>query len=146
MAKDAGLDLVEVAPNARPPVCRIMDFNKLQYEKRRKTKESKKKSRQAHMKEIKFRPAIDPHDLDTKARKVHKFLERGDKVKLTLIFRGRQIVHPELGEKVLQELMEKVSDVGQPEGKISRQGRVMTAIMVAHSPSTKTQNAPANQE
>ena len=146
MAKDAGLDLVEVAPNARPPVCRIMDFNKLQYDKRRKAKESKKKSRQVHMKEVKFRPTIDPHDLETKARKVYKFLERGDKVKLTLIFRGRQIVHPELGEKVLKELMEKVSDVGQPEGRISRQGRVMTAIIVAHAPSAKTQKAAANQE
>ena len=133
MAKKAGLDLVEVAPNAKPPVCKIMDFNKLQYEKRRKAKESKKKSRQMQIKEIKFRPMIDPHDLDTKSKKARKFLERGDKVKLTLTFRGRQITHPELGHKVLKELIDKVSDIGQIEGNINKQGRMLSALLVSRT-------------
>ena len=125
------LDLVEVAPKARPPVCKIMDYSKLQYEKKRKAKEAKKKSRQVQLKEVKFRPAIDQHDFETKVKRVRKFLKRGDKVKLTLMFRGRQIVHSELGEDVLRRVIESVEDIGEPEGRIKRQGRFMGALLVA---------------
>jgi len=134
MAREAGLDLVEVAPNAKPSVCRIMDFNKLQYEKRRKAKESKKKAKQIHIKEIKFRPTIDQHDFETKVKQARGFLCRGDKVKVTLMFRGRQIVHPELGEKILIKLVEAVTDVGQMEGGIQKMGRFMTVFLVGRAP------------
>lgn len=143
MAREAGLDLVEVAPNARPPVCRIMDFNKLQYEKRRKSRDSRKKAKQVHIKEVKFRPAIGHHDFMTKARRVRRFLEHGDKVKLTLMFRGRQIVHPDLGRKVLKDVIEEVADIGQLEGNIQMQGRFMGALLVARP---KTENADQQTE
>ena len=129
MAKETELDLVEVAPNARPPVCKIMDYNKLQYEKKRKMKQSRKKSRQTQTKEVKFRPAIDQHDFETKLRRVKKFLERGDKVKLTLMFRGRQIVHPELGREILQRVIEETKDIGAPESGIQSQGKFMGAML-----------------
>jgi translation initiation factor IF-3 len=149
MAKEAGLDLVEVAPNAKPSVCRIMDFNKLQYEKRRKSKESKKKAKQIHLKEIKFRPTIDPHDFETKVKQARGFLSRGDKVKVTLMFRGRQIVHPDLGEKILKKLVEAVTDVGQMEGGIQKLGRFINVFLVGKAPaapykeSTKSMAPPA---
>jgi len=146
MAKEARLDLVEVAPHAKPSVCRIMDFNKLQYEKRRKAKESRKKSRQIHLKEIKFRPTIDPHDLATKINRARKFLERGDKVKLTLIFRGRQIVHPELGEKVINKIIQDVQDIGHIEGPIGKQGRVIIAHLVANSPGISSKTSQGTKE
>ncbi len=130
MAREAGLDLVEVAPTSRPPVCKILDFNKLQYQKRLKAKESKKKSRQVHLKEVKFRPAIDSHDFATKVRKVRQFLQRGDKVKLSLMFRGRQIVHSDLGEKILKNVIEEVADIAESEGGIQRQGRFMGVFLV----------------
>lgn len=142
MAKEKGLDLVEVAPDAKPSVCRIMDFNKLQYDKKRKTKESKKKARQIHIKEIKFRPTIDPHDLDTKVKMLRKFVKRGDKVKLTLMFRGRQIIHPELGEKVILQIIEQVSDVANLEGTIQKQGRLINAFLVANSSPTPSSVKP----
>jgi len=142
MAREAGLDLVEVAPNAKPSVCRIMDFNKLQYEKRRKAKESKKKAKQIHIKEIKFRPTIDQHDFETKAKQARGFLSRGDKVKVTLMFRGRQIIHPELGEKILIKMVEAVTDVGQMEGGIQKQGRFMTVFLVGRIPVAAPKEAP----
>ncbi|HOE62772.1 MAG TPA: translation initiation factor IF-3 [Candidatus Sumerlaeota bacterium] len=148
MAEEAGLDLVEVAETAKPPVCRIMDFNKLQYEKKRKAKESKKKAKQIQIKEVKFRPTIDPHDFATKAKKVREFLEEGNKVKLTLMFRGRQIVHANLGEKVLKDLVAAVSDVGILEGNLQLMGRFMGATLVAKAPpaAASKPSAPADQK
>ena len=146
MAEEAGLDLVEVAETAKPPVCRIMDFNKLQYEKKRKAKESRKKAKQIHIKEVKFRPTIDPHDFTTKVKKVREFLLDGDKVKLTLMFRGRQIVHANLGEKVLRELVSAVSDVGALEGNLQMQGRFMGAILVAKAPQAVASKPSAPDE
>jgi translation initiation factor IF-3 len=131
LAQEAGLDLVEVAPTAKPPVCKITDYNKLQYEKKRKAKETRKKTKQSQLKEIKLRPTIDPHDFTTKVKKVREFLQHGDKVKLTLMFRGRQIVHANLGEKVLRDMVGAVSDVGQLEGRFQLLGRIMGAILVA---------------
>lgn len=148
MAKEKGLDLVEVAPDAKPCVCRIMDFNKLQYEKKRKVKESRKKGRQIQIKEVKFRPTIDPHDLETKVKILRKFIARGDKVKLTLMFRGRQIIHPELGEKVILQIIEQVSDIANLEGTIQKQGRLINAFLVASSSPTPSSAKPkvANEE
>jgi len=149
MAKEAGLDLVEVAPNAKPSVCRIMDFNKLQYEKRRKAKESRKKAKQIHLKEIKFRPTINSHDFETKVKQARGFLSRGDKVKVSLMFRGRQVIHPELGEKILKQLIEAVTDVGQLESSILKQGRFIMAFLVGKAPvaapkqSAKPENPPS---
>ena len=131
LAQEAGLDLVEVAPTAKPPVCKISDYNKLQYEKKHKAKETRKKTKQTHLKEIKLRPTIDPHDFTTKVKKVREFLQHGDKVKLTLMFRGRQIVHANLGEKVLKDMVGAVSDVGQLEGRFQLLGRIMGAILIA---------------
>jgi translation initiation factor IF-3 len=145
MAKEASLDLVEVASDAKPTVCRIMDYNKIQYDKRRKAKESKKKAKQTQLKEVKFRPTIDPHDLQTKVKKVRKFLERGDKVKLTLMFRGRQIVHSELGRKVLEKVIQYVEDVGQIEGGIQRQGRFMGALLIARPDTGKKKKLAAEE-
>lgn len=139
MAKETELDLVEVAPNARPPVCKIMDYNKLQYEKKRKMKQARKKSRQTQTKEVKFRPAIDQHDFETKLRRVKKFLERGDKVKLTLMFRGRQIVHPELGREILERVIEQTADIGAPEGGIQSQGRFMGALLAPKQAQTASE-------
>ncbi len=149
MAREVELDLVEVAPNARPPVCKIMDFNKLQYDKKRKMKESKKKARQIQLKEVKFRPTIDPHDIETKIKQVRLFLDRGDKVKLTLMFRGRQIVHQELGRKILEKVIRDVADVGQPEGTIQQQGRFMGVSLVGKavvSTPTKARSHAAEEE
>lgn len=134
-AQEAGLDLVEVAPTAKPPVCKITDFNKLQYEKKRKAKESRKKTKQTHLKEIKLRQTIDPHDFTTKVKKVREFLQHGDKVRLTLMFRGRQIVHANLGEKVLRDMVGAVSDIGQLEGGFQLLGRIMGATLIAKPPS-----------
>ncbi len=142
MAKEAGLDLVEVAPNAKPSVCRIMDFNKLQYEKRRKSKESKKKAKQIHLKEIKFRPTINQHDFDTKVKQARGFLARGDKVKVTLMFRGRQIIHPELGEKILTRLVEAVTDVGQMESGVQKMGRFIMVFLVGRTPAVPAKESP----
>src|SRR3982750_1754077 len=104
MADQAGLDLVEVAPGAHPPVCKILDFGKFKYEEQKKKNEARKKQKVIEVKEIKMRPGIDDHDYDVKMRAIHRFLEEGDKVKVTMRFRGREMVHQELGMKVLERV------------------------------------------
>lgn len=128
-AADSGLDLVEVAPNARPPVVRIMDYGKYKYEQARKARESKKKQHQVKIKEIKLRPKIEDHDLNFKAGHARRFLNDGNKVKLTMRFRGREMAHAELGQEVLEELAEMVSDLGQIEETPKMEGRNMTMIL-----------------
>ena len=105
MARDLGLDLVEVAPQARPPVCKMMDYSKWKYEQSKRLKEAKKKQKTQDVKEVKMRPTIDDHDFYVKARAYERFLEQGDKVKATIMFRGRELAHVELGKKVLREVV-----------------------------------------
>ncbi|MCI4355420.1 MAG: translation initiation factor IF-3, partial [Thermoplasmata archaeon] len=110
IARERDLDLVEVAGGADPPVCRIMDFNRYVYEQQQRRKESRRKATQVVIKEMKFRPKIDPHDYTTKMRHVERFLAEGNKVKLTIMFRGREMAHPELGLRILERVADDVSD------------------------------------
>jgi translation initiation factor IF-3 len=128
-AEAEGLDLVEVAPTARPPVVRIMDYGKFKYEEARKAREARKKQHQIQIKEVKFRPAIEPHDFEFKVRHARRFLEEGNKVKATMMFRGRQITHPELGLEVLRSLAEVLDDIGKIESQPSMEGRTMIMIL-----------------
>lgn len=130
MARERGLDLVEVAPNARPPVCKLMDYGKHKYEQARKLREAKKKQHNIHVKEVKLRPRIETHDLEFKMRHARRFFEEGDKVKFTLMFRGREVTHPELGIRLLEQVKEELSDVADVETEIAREGRTMTMVMV----------------
>jgi translation initiation factor IF-3 len=129
LAQQAGLDLVEVAPMAKPPVCRIMDFSKYKYEQEKKEKEAKKKQHAIHIKEIRLKPKIGDHDYQVKLGFVKKFLERGDKVKVTLIFRGREMAHMELGTRVLDRLKTDIADVAQIEKPPLREGRAIIMIV-----------------
>lgn len=129
MARERDLDLVEVAPNARPPVCRLMDYGKFKYEQARKAREARKKQHTSQVKEVKLRPKIDEHDLAFKLRHARRFLEEGDKVKFTLTFRGREATRPELGARVLRRVLEELGDVGGVEADIAHEGRTMTLFL-----------------
>jgi translation initiation factor IF-3 len=129
MAAELGLDLVEVAPNSRPPVCKIMDYGKFKYEAARKAREAKKKQHVIHVKEIKMRPKIEDHDFGFKLRHARRFLEDGDKVKFTLRFRGREMTHPELGVRVLERVKGELVELGNVESDIRREGRTMTMLI-----------------
>ena len=129
IAAEAGLDLVEVAPNSRPPVCRIMDYGKYKYEQARKAKEAKKKQHTVTVKEIKLRPKIEEHDYGFKMRHARRFLDEGDKVKFTLRFRGREMTHPELGERVLEKIKDDLGETIVLESDIRREGRTMTMLV-----------------
>ena len=129
IAESFNLDLVEVAPNARPPVCKVIDFGKFMYEKKKKEKEAKKKQHTIQVKELRFRPTTDDHDLEFKTRHAREFLEGGDKVKATVQFRGRDMLYTEQGEKLLVELAESLSDVGKIESQPTMEGRRMIMIL-----------------
>ena len=120
---------MEVAPEARPPVCRIMDYGKFKYEAARKARDARKKQHNVQIKEVKFRPGIEPHDFEFKIRHARRFLEEGNKVKATMMFRGRQITHPELGREVLGRVAEAVDDLGKVESAPSMEGRQMTMMI-----------------
>ena len=128
-AEEAGLDLVEVAPNADPPVCRIMDFGKFKYQQSKKAQIAKKKQKIIQVKEIKVRPKTDDHDLETKAKHARRFLGEGNKLKVTVRFRGREIVHPERGEIILEKLMGLIEDVGIIESRPKMEGRTMVMVV-----------------
>lgn len=128
-AESEGLDLVEVAPTARPPVVRIMDYGKFKYEEARKARQARKKQHQIQVKEVKLRPGIEPHDFEFKSRHARRFLEEGDKVKVTMMFRGRQAAHPELGREVLADFAQVVDDVGKVESSPAMEGRTMIMIL-----------------
>ena len=128
-AEETGLDLVEVAPDARPPVVKLMDYGKFKYEQARAAREAKKKQHTIQVKEVKFRPGIEEHDYEFKTRHARRFLEEGNKVRLTMMFRGRQITHSELGLEVLQRVKEDLGDVGKVESEPSFEGRVMFMVM-----------------
>jgi translation initiation factor IF-3 len=129
LAEEAGLDLVEISPNAQPPVCKIMDFGKFKYEQQKKAAEAKKKQRIIEVKEVKFRPNIDTHDYDVKMRNVTRFLEEGDKVKVTLRFRGREMAHQELGRDLLQRVAGDVEGLGKVESMPKMEGRQMIMVV-----------------
>ncbi|MGH2551930.1 MAG: translation initiation factor IF-3 [Thermomicrobiales bacterium] len=129
MARERGLDLVEVAPNAIPPVCRLMDYGKFRYEQSRKERESRKNQHVIELKEVRIRPKIDDHDLETKGRQAAKFLDHGDKVKMTVTFRGREMAHPDLGKALLDQLIESLRPHGTVEQMPRLEGRAMTVIM-----------------
>jgi len=129
MARELGLDLVEGAAAASPPVCRIMDYGKFKYENAQKAKESRKKATNVVVKEMKYRPKIGRGDFDTKTRKVHEFLGEGHKVKVTIMFRGREVQHPELGRRILDRVAETVVDVGRVEALPKVDGRNMTMVL-----------------
>lgn len=123
------LDLVEVAPMANPPVCKVMDYGKYRYEQEQKAKEARKRQTTISIKEIKLRPKIDDHDFETKKGHVERFLKHGDKVKLTIMFRGRELVHPHLGERLLRRMAEDLVDVGEVESEPSLDGRNMVMML-----------------
>jgi translation initiation factor IF-3 len=129
LARELELDLVEVAPLATPPVCRIMDYGKFRYEESQKAKESRKKSVSSQIKEMKYRPKIGGGDFDTKTRKVHEFLAEGHKVKITIMFRGREMQHPELGMKILNHVAEECVDVSKIEAAAKQDGRNMIMVL-----------------
>ncbi len=128
-AESLGLDLVEVAPMARPPVCRIMDYGKFKYEEQRKARDARKKQQHVQLKEVKLRPGTEEHDIDFKTRHARRFLEEGNKVKLTVMFRGRQIAYPEIGRGVLMGVAGELADVGKVESAPHMEMRSMTMIL-----------------
>jgi len=128
-AVEAGLDLVEVSPNAEPPVCKILDYGKFKYEAQKKKNEARKKQKIIEVKEIKMRPGIDDHDYDVKMRAMHRFLGEGDKVKVTMRFRGREMVHQELGLKVLERVRGQLDEVAKVEQMPRLEGRQMTMVI-----------------
>ena len=129
MAEEAGLDLVEISPNADPPVCKILDFGKWKYQEEKKKNAARKKQRVIEVKEIKLRPGIDDHDFEIKMRSVVRFLEEGDKVKVTLRFRGREMVHQELGVKVLDRVKEEMDVRAKVEQFPRLEGRQMVMVL-----------------
>ena len=129
MAEDAGLDLVEISPNANPPVCKIMDYGKYKYEQQKRESEARKKQKVIEVKEIKFRPGTDTHDYEVKMRSVRKFLQNGDKVKITLRFRGREMAHQDLGRELLHRVAEDVKETGKVENMPKMEGRQMTMMI-----------------
>jgi len=145
MAQEADLDLVEVAPTARPPVCKLMDYGKFKYESAVKARESRKNQTQTIVKEIKLRPKIDPHDYGTKKGHVERFLKAGDKVKVTIMFRGREQSRPELGFRLLQKLADDVNELGFVESQPKQDGRNMIMVIGPHrrAPERKAEAKPA---
>lgn len=129
IARERGLDLVEVAPNANPPVARLMDYGKYRYEESRKEREARKKQKQAQVKEIRFTPNIDDHDLETKVRHARKFLTSGDKVKVSVRFRGRQNLHRDLGRDLLLRVIDMLEDIAQVDQMPRSEGRDMSMML-----------------
>ncbi len=128
-ANEVGLDLVEVAPNARPPVCRLMDYGKYRYEQSKKAQEAKKRQTVIQVKEVKMRPRTDVHDMNVKKKKIVKFLKQGNKVKVTVQFRGREIVHPEIGAEMLKRIAEEMADISVVEHMPNMEGRTLTMVL-----------------
>ncbi len=130
LAEEAGLDLVEIAPQAQPPVCRIMDYGKYLFEKSKKLQAARKKQKQVQVKEIKMRPGTDEADYRIKVRNMRRFLEDGDRVKVSLRFRGREITHPELGRRLLERVEQDLADIAQVEQYPKMEGRQMVMLLV----------------
>ena len=149
MAMDADVDLVEVAPNAVPPVCRLMDYGKFRYQVQKRAQEIKSKQKVVQVKEVKFRPATDENDFQTKLRAVKRFLGDGDKAKITLRYRGREMAHQDIGMQVLNRLREELSEVAQVEQMPKLEGRQMIMVLAPRSkkkPVQKQAPAPAAKQ
>ena len=131
LAEEQNQDLVEVAPNSKPPVCRIMDYGKFKYQQSKRAHEAKKKQKIIHVKEVKFRPNTDQHDYDFKLKHVLRFLEAGDKVKVVVFFRGREIVHRENGQKLLERVTETLEDFAVVEQEAKQEGKTLCVIFAA---------------
>ena len=144
MAEDRNLDLVEVAPNSNPPVCRIMDYGKHKYKASKKAHEAKKNQKVVHVKEVKFRPNTDQHDFDFKLKHVQRFLENGDKAKVVIFFKGREIVHREFGQKVLERIAEKTEEIAVIEQEAKQEGRTLVMVLAPKNTKSKKGTQPKN--
>ena len=148
IAKQKGLDLVEISPTAVPPVCRIMDFGQYQYQEQKRAREAKKHQRVIEVKEIKFRPKVDVHDYEFKKKHIERFLAEGDKVKATIFFRGREMAHPEIGRRILERLLLELAEVAVAETMPRQEGNQMHVILSQKAgrkagAKAKAQEAPA---
>jgi translation initiation factor IF-3 len=143
LAAEADLDLVEVAPMARPPVCKLMDYGKFKYESAQKAREARRNQALTVIKEMKLRPKIDPHDYETKKGHVERFLKQGDKVKITIMFRGREQSRPELGFRLLQKLAEDITELGFVESSPKQDGRNMVMVVAPHRSTRAAASRPA---
>ena len=141
IALEKGLDLVEVAPSAQPPVCRLMDYGKFKFEQNKREKEARKKQKIVSIKEVKMRPNIEEHDFQVKAKNARKFLSGGDKVKLTIMFRGREITHPELGEKLSLKFVRELTDISSVEKPPKVEGRNMVTVLIPKLDNDKKEEA-----
>jgi translation initiation factor IF-3 len=133
MAEERGLDLVEVAPNAVPPVCRIMDYGKFRYEQTKKEREARKNQKQVELKEVRLKPKTDDHDLDVKSKQARRFLLDGDKVKFTVRFRGREIFHPDIGVQMLEQMAEELRDVAVVEQRPLMEGKALSLLLAPNA-------------
>ena len=141
MARDLGLDLVEIAPQSSPPVCKILDYGKFKFEQEKKLKDNRKNQKIVKIKEIRMQPKIDDHDLDFKSKHVREFLAEGDKVKVTIRFRGRELAHTEIGEDVLKSVLARIEGLYNLERPPTMEGRFMSMILSAKSGTTKKSDA-----
>jgi translation initiation factor IF-3 len=147
LARERGLDLVEISPSAKPPVCKIMDYGKYLYELNKKMHEQRKHQKGTRLKEVKLRPRTDAHDYEFKKNHVLRFLEEGDKVRLVMMFRGREVEHADLARKKVERLIQEVSHVGIPEGRPTLEGRFMVTILAPKpQPGGKRSKEPSSQE
>src|SRR6185295_4656506 len=144
IAEQRGLDLMEVAPNAVPPVCRVLDYGKFRYEQTKKEREARKHQKQAELKEVRLKPKTDDHDLEIKAKQARKFLMSGDKVKFTVRFRGREMAHPDIGREMLEQIAEDLRDVATIEQRPLMEGRALS-LLLAPSAKAKAQRERAAQ-
>ncbi|MFI5344073.1 MAG: translation initiation factor IF-3 [Chlamydiales bacterium] len=143
MAEENGLDLVEIVPGSTPPVCKVMNFGKFRYDQSKREKESKKMQHHIKVKEVKLKPNIDVHDLETKTRHAREFLLHGDKVKITCMFRGREMMHPELGEKIVQKVCQDLEDISIPESPPKMMGRLLLVVLAPGSKKKKEAPKPS---
>jgi translation initiation factor IF-3 len=143
IARQKGLDLVEISPTAVPPVCRIMDYGKYQYQEQKRTREAKRHQKVIEVKEIKFRPKVDEHDYQFKKNHIVRFIEDGDKVKATIFFRGREMAHPEIGHKILQRLITDLAEVAMPETMPRMEGNQMHTILTQKKGAPRAAARPA---
>jgi translation initiation factor IF-3 len=143
LARQKGLDLVEISPTAVPPVCRIMDYGKYQYQEQKRAREAKRHQKVIEVKEIKFRPKVDEHDYQFKKHHIERFIEDGDKVKATIFFRGREMAHPEIGHRILMRLIKDLEDIAVAETMPRQEGNQMHTILTAKKGAPKAKPAKA---
>lgn len=144
LAEEEGLDLVEIVPGSSPPVCKVMNFGKFRYDQSKREKENKKATHQIKVKEIKLKPNIDVHDLETKTRHAREFLKSGNKVKITCTFRGREMMHPEIGEKIVREMCQELEDISIAESTPKMMGRMLLVVLTPGSKKKKEGGKPGD--